>query len=248
MPAILETPTKQLHHNPSRLADASDTGLRLWNREEYYRMGELDIFGEDRVELLRGEIWYTFSSDLYRWTPEQYHRLIEAGFFENGRVELLRGLIWDMAGQLTPHTTGIRLTTLVLEEVFPQGFEVRSQLPIVLPDGSEPEPDIAVAPGTPLDYADHHPGCEELLLVVEVSDSTLSKDRGLKLVSYAQGWIAEYWIVDLVNRQLEVYRQPSPAGIDAESRVYQPGESLEPLTAPGKSVAVADLLPPAKEL
>ena len=70
------------------------------------------------------------------------------------------------------------------------------------------------------------------------------KDRGPKLVSYAQAFVAEYWIVNLVNRQLEVYRQPLPAGIYTDFKVYLPGESIAPLNAPGKTVAVADLLPP----
>lgn len=227
-----------------RPQDASQNGLRRWTPDEYHRMIEMDIFDGARVELLSSGIWQVHTPDLYRWTPEQYHRLIEAGFFDDGRVELLEGLVWDMASQLTLHTTGVRLTQLALEDAFQGTFEVRVQMSITLPDGTEPEPDVAVAPGTPLNYLEHHPGPEELLLVTEVSDSTLVKDRGPKLVSYAQAFIAEYWIVNLVNRQLEVYRQPSPAGIYTDFKVYLPGESIAPLNAPGKTVAVADLLPP----
>lgn len=222
-------------------------GLRRWTSDEYHHMAEMDLFDGARVELLDGDIWQVHASDYYRWTPEQYHRLIEAGFFDDGRVEMLGGLVWDMTGQMTPHATGVRLATLLLEEVFP-GCEVRSQFPIVLPDGTEPEPDISVAPGTPLDYAENHPRGDELLLAVEVSDSSLVKDRGPKLVSYAQAFVAEYWIVNLVNRQIEVYRQPSPAGIYSDFKVYLLGESVAPLNAPGKVVAVADLLPPIKQL
>lgn len=228
----------------ARPQDASQNGLRRWTLDEYHRMIEMDLFGGDPVELLSSGIWQVHTPDFYRWTPEQYHRLIEAGFFDDGRVELLEGLIWDMASQLTPHTTGVRLATLALEEVFAEGCEVRPQLPVTLPDGTEPEPDVAIAPGTPLDYAEHHPRADELLLAVEVSDSTLVKDRGPKLASYARAWIAEYWIVNLVNRQLEVYRQPLLAGIYTDFKVYLPGESIAPLNAPGKTVAVADLLPP----
>ena len=223
-------------------------GLRRWNADEYHRMAEMDIFDGARVELLGGDIWQVHASDYYRWTPEQYHRLIEAGFFDDGRVEMLGGLFWDMTGQMTPHATGVRLATLALEEAFAEGYEVRPQLPILLPDGTEPEPDVAVAPGTPLDYAEQHPHAEELLLAVEVSDSSLVKDRGPKLVSYAQGFIAEYWIVNIVNRQLEVYRRPLPAGIYTDFRVYLPSQSVAPLGAPDKLVAVADLLPPVKQL
>ncbi len=222
-------------------------GLRRWTADEYHRMADLDLFDGARVELLGGDIWQVHASDYYRWTPEQYHRLIEAGFFDDGRVEMLGGLFWDMTGQMTPHATGVRLATLTLEEAFAEGYEVRPQLPILLPDGTEPEPDVAVAPGTPLDYAERHPRAEELLLALEVSDSSLTKDRSLKLVSYAQAWIAEYWIVNLVNRQLEVYRNPIPSGIYTDFHTYQPGQVVIPLALPTKAIAVADLLPPMKQ-
>jgi len=229
---------------PAQPEDVPQDGLRHWTPDEYYHMIEMDLFGGAHVELLSGGIWQAHTSDFHRWTPEQYHRLIESGFFDGGRVELLEGLIWNMAGQLTLHSTGVRLATLVLEEVFAADYEVRPQLPIVLLDGTEPEPDVAVVPGTPFDYLEHHPGPDELLLVVEVSDSTLPKDRGLKLTAYAKAGIVECWIVNLVQRQLEVYRRPSPAGIYTDTAIYQPGQSVAPLNAPDKPVAVADLLPP----
>ena len=229
---------------PVQPKDVPQDGLRRWTPDEYHRMIEMDLFDGVHVELLSGGIWQVHAPDFHRWTPEQYHRLIESGFFDDGRVELLEGLIWDMAGQMTPHTTGIRLTQLCLEEVFAGTFEVRVQMPIALLDGTEPEPDVAIAPGTPFDYLDHHPGPDELLLAVEVSDSTLAKDRGLKLTAYAKAGVIECWIVNLVQRQLEVYRRPSPAGIYTDTAIYQPGQSVAPLNAPDKPVAVADLLPP----
>lgn len=223
-------------------------GLRCWTPDEYHRMIEMDLFDGARVELLGGDIWQVHASDYYRWTPEQYHRLIEAGFFDDGRVELLEGLIWDMASQLTLHTTGVRLTQIALEEAFQGRFEIRIQMAITLANGMEPEPDIAIAPGTPLDYLQHHPGPEELLLVVEVSDSTLGKDRGSKLFSYAQAVIAEYWVVNLVDHQLEVYRTPMPSGVYADVHIYLPGQVVIPLALPTKAVAVSDLLPPVQQL
>ena len=87
--------------------DEPKTGLRRWTPDEYRRMGDMGIFDGARVELLDGDIWQVHAPDFYRWTGEQYHKLIEAGFFDDGRVELLGGIIWDMAGQLTPHTTGV---------------------------------------------------------------------------------------------------------------------------------------------
>ena len=245
MQAILEQHEVQHILQPQA---GEPNGLRPWNVDEYHRMTEMDLFDGARVELLGGDIWQVHASDYYRWTPEQYHRLIEAGFFDDGRVELLEGLIWDMASQLTLHTTGVRLAQIALEEAFQGEFEVRVQMAITLPSGMEPEPDIAIAPGTPLDYLEHHPRPEELLLTVEVSDSSLTRDRGLKLVSYAQAFISEYWIVNLVNHQLEVYRKPVPSGTYADSHIYLPGQMVIPLSLPTKAIAVADLLPPIKQL
>lgn len=244
MTTILSPKDSRMPKTALRLQDPPQDGLRRWTTDEYHRMIEMGLFGGARVEMRSGGIRQAHDADLYCWTREQYHRLIEAGFFDDGRVELLEGLIWDMAGQMTPHATGVRLATLALEKVFAEGCEVRSQFPIILPDGAEPEPDVAIVPGTPLDYAENHPRADELLLAVEVSDSTLVKDRGPKLASYARARIAEYWIVNLVHRQLEVYRRPSPAGLYADFTTHLPDQSVAPLNALGKPIAVADLLPP----
>lgn len=179
-----------------------------------------------------------------RWTREEYHKMIAAGVFDDARVELLDGEIWNMAGQLTPHATSVRKTTLALRDIFGEGFIVDAQLPIATTKWSEPEPDVAVVSGTPDDYADHHPGPEEILLLVEVSDTSLNKDRKRKAKSYAQAGITEYWIVNLVNQQLEVHRQPTPEGLYLNMKIYPPTASIEPLAAPGDTIRVADLLPP----
>ena len=232
----------------TQFQEPKSSGLRHWTPAEYHRMAEMDIFDGARVELLGGNIWQVHASEYYRWTPEQYHRLIESGFFDDGRVEMLGGLFWDMTGQMTPHATGVRLATLALEDAFAVGYEVRCQLPITLTDGTEPEPDVSIAPGTPLDYLMQHPRADELLLAVEVSDSTLTKDRGLKLVSYAQAGVSEYWIINLVDRQLEVYRQPLLVGTYADFRVYSLGELVAPLSMPAQAIAVSNLLPPVQQL
>ena len=185
-------------------------------------------------------------SGLRRWTREEYYRLGELGFFDQQRVELLDGRIWTLPPQKTPHFTAIRRATDTLEELFGEGFEVRSQGPLALRDSTEPEPDVLVVPGTYDDYANHHPISSDVVLLVEVSDSTLAKDRGPKLVEYAEASICEYWIINLVNQQIEVYRQPSIGGVYGNDVIYKPGESIEPLNAPGKFVAVSDLLPPIK--
>ncbi len=185
---------------------------------------------------------------VHRWTRGEYHQMIAAGLFDGMRVELLDGEIWDMASQLTPHATCVRKTALALREVFAEGYVVDMQLPIATTLWSEPEPDVCVAAGTPDDYADHHPGPEEIMLLVEASDTSLRKDRTKKLRAYARAGIAEYWIVNLVNDQLEVHRRPTPDGTYLEKNIYLRAGFVEPLNASGKTVAVADLLPPLKQL
>jgi len=182
-------------------------------------------------------------SSLYRWSSDEYHRLIELGFFDDVRVELLDGEIWRMPAQLTPHATSVRKATFIIRAAFGEGFIVEAQLPTTLNNGSEPEPDVLVVPGTPDDYIDHHPGPDDVRLLVEVSDKTLRKDRTRKALAYARAGIEDYWIVNLVDRQLEVHRGPAPDGYQTVA-VYAPGQSLTPLHAPQSSVTVADLLPP----
>jgi Uma2 family endonuclease len=111
-----------------------------------------------------------------RWTREDNDRMIDAGIFAPGeRVELLDGEIIDISPQKSGHTTAVRLTEEALRAVFGAGFEVRTQMPLALDSYSEPEPDVAVVPGSPRDYRDAHPS--SALLVVEVTDSTLAYDR-----------------------------------------------------------------------
>ena len=112
--------------------------------------------------------------------------MIAAGVFNDTRVELLDGEIWNMAGQLTPHATAIRKTTAALRDIFGEDAVVDMQLPIAATKWSEPEPDVTVVRGTPDDYDDHHPSPEEVLLLVEISDTSLRRDRGKKAKSYAR--------------------------------------------------------------
>ena len=183
----------------------------------------------------------------HRWTREEYHKMIAAGVFNDTRVELLDGEIWNMAGQLTPHATAVRKTTAALRDIFGEDAVVDMQLPIAATKWSEPEPDVTVVRGTPDDYDDHHPSPEEVLLLVEVSDTSLRRDRGKKAKSYARAGITDYWIVNLGEQQLEVHRQPTPEGLYLDITVYTTADSAEPIAAPGELIRVADLLPAVKQ-
>lgn len=183
----------------------------------------------------------TRAVDVYRWTREEYHQLADKGFFPPGkRVELIDGVIYEMSPQKSPHATGITLVLDALRAAFPQGHHVRVQLPLILGDESEPEPDLAVVPGPPRDYAEDHP--KTAVLIVEVSDSSSFHDRERKRSRYARSAIPEYWILDVVGKQLEVYRNPGEGGYQTRL-VLKTADTITPLASPGASIAVTDLLP-----
>lgn len=179
---------------------------------------------------------------LKRWTRVEYDRLVDAGVLSpEERVELLEGDIVRMWPQKPGHSTAIGNVEDVLRAIFRTNVHVRVQMPFLGDDFSEPEPDIAVVRGHRRDYLVAHPATAVLL--VEVSDSTLDYDRRRKGPAYARADVAEYWIVNLVDRVIEVYRDPTPdRGYQTVTR-HRPGESFSPLAAPGATIAVDDLLP-----
>jgi Uma2 family endonuclease len=181
------------------------------------------------------------------WTREDYYRAAELGFFRpDERLELIGGEVIEKASpQKSRHTKAIRAVEHALEEIYGQGFDVRYQLPLALDDNSEPEPDVAVVEGSWDDF-DEHP--TTALLVVEISDTTLRTDRGLKASLYAQAGIPEYWIVNLEEGVLEVYREPRPDVPQPFDHSYASvtrltkEDTVTPVTA-SRSIPVASLLP-----
>ncbi len=182
-----------------------------------------------------------------RWTREEYYMMTEAGIFGPGeRVELIEGAIINMTPQKSPHMAAIGLADEALRLAFGSGFHVRTQGPLALAPDSEPGPDAAVVRGTVRDYVKAHP--TTALLVVEVSDTTLAFDRGPKAGLYARAGIPEYWIVNLNDRLLEVYRDPGPLPHNPSAygypsaRSFGPSDAVVPLGLP-VAVRIADLLP-----
>jgi Uma2 family endonuclease len=178
----------------------------------------------------------------------EYERLTEQGFFDSDeRVELLDGLLVVREPQHAPHATAVRLVVKALRAAFGPGWLVDSQLPIALDDVSEPEPDVAVVPGDERDYRAGHPA--RPVLIVEVADSSLAKDRTFKQALYARARITDYWIVNLIDRVVEVHRAPvwspsSPRAWRYASVFHATArEHITPLAAPHARVAIADLLP-----
>ncbi len=187
------------------------------------------------------------SSKTRRWTRLEYERLVDAGFFRGEPIELIGGELLVAEPQGNPHAVAVILTAEALRAVFGAGWVVREEKPIAPDDDSEPEPDVCVVPGAPRDHLCGHPA--RPVLVVEVADSTLAWDRANKGSLYARAGVTDYWIVNLVDRVLEVYRRPisdmsAPFGWRYESvETHRPPASVSPLARPGVPVAVADLLP-----
>lgn len=182
----------------------------------------------------------------YRWTVDEYHQMWDLGWFLNKRVELIDGEILEIPVPNNPHVVAVHLTEDALRSAFGAGFWVRTQSPLDFGSASEPEPDLAVVPGKARDYSAHP---TTALLVVEVSDSSLSYDRKQKASLYAQAGIGDYWIVNVVDGQLEICRDPAPDssqefGFGYSNRIILlRGDVIAPLSAPNMPIAVVDLLP-----
>lgn len=156
-----------------------------------------------------------------RWKRAEYDRLVKLGVFEREPLELVGGQLIVAEPQSTSHASAIRMVDYALRAALPPGWVVSIQSPLSLDDESEPEPDVFVVPGRPSDYRDAHPS--RPVLVVEVAESSLRFDRLRKGSSlHARAGVPDYRIVNLVDRVLEVHRDPAPeprgAGRIARSR------------------------------
>jgi Uma2 family endonuclease len=183
-----------------------------------------------------------------RWKRVEYERLVEGGFLQSGEpVELVGGQLMVAEPQGSWHFTGIRAVEAAVRAAFGPACDVRLQGPLALDDESEPEPDVAVVAGGPRDWSREHPARPGL--VVEVAESSLALDRNRKGSLYARAALADYWILNLVDRVLEVFREPvadtgAPFGWRyASVQRLGPGAAVAPLAAPGAQIAVSDVLP-----
>ncbi|MBI4246187.1 MAG: Uma2 family endonuclease [Candidatus Rokubacteria bacterium] len=184
---------------------------------------------------------------LRHWKRVEYERLVDLGVFEGDPIELIGGQLVVAEPKGAYHTSGVSTVEYALRAVLPPGWIVRTQAPVSLDDESEPEPDVVVVPGRPADYRHAHPA--RPLLAVEVADSSLAFDRQHKGSLYARAEIQDYWIVNLVDRVVEVYRDPGPDPSAPYGWRYRsvatlaPPAVVVPLAFTAVQVAVADLLP-----
>lgn len=182
----------------------------------------------------------------HRWTFEEFIQLGRSGLPAAGRTELIDGEIFDVPSQNNPHVAAISNTNRLLVAAFDESYWLTVQSTVRLRRGDGPEPDFAVRPGpsTGDDGVHPHP-----LLVIEVSDETLLYDQVIKSSLYAANGVADYWVVNVNDRQVEVYRGPVE---DASRRhgwrygsltVYRPGDFIAPLAKPDARLEVGRMLP-----
>jgi Uma2 family endonuclease len=184
------------------------------------------------------------STNLKYWTVEDYYRMSDLGILDpNERTELLAGQIVIMTAKGTPHVVTLQLLANSLEQQLNRSALIRTQDPIRLDNFSEPEPDLALVKGTILDYTEHHPVPEDIYLVVEVADSTLKQDCEVKDKLYARSSIAEYWVVDIKNRQVQIFRHPTATGYTSQL-ILTEAHSVSPLAFPELVISIASILPP----
>lgn len=185
---------------------------------------------------------------VWRLSVEQYHRMIRFGILtDDDPVELLEGWLITKMPKNPPHRLCTQLTREAIARLLPPNWYVDAQEPITTAD-SEPEPDVVVVRGERRAYHDHHPREYDVTLVVEVADTTLPRDRTLKKRLYARAGIPTYWIINLVDNQLEVYTEPTGAAEQADYRQRQDYGAADrvPLVLNGVErgrIAVRDLLP-----
>lgn len=197
-------------------------------------------------DLLTTTIESSPSIHLKYWTVHDYYRMSDLGILDpSERTELINGHIVVMTAKGTPHVLTLRLLANALGEAFgDRSVVVSTQDPIRLDNFSEPEPDLAIVKGTILDYAEHHPVPEDIYLVIEVADTTLKQDCEVKDKLYARANISEYWVVDIKNRQVRIFRDPTPTGYGSQL-ILTETHAVSPLAFPEIVLSIGSILPPA---
>ncbi|TBR61667.1 Uma2 family endonuclease [Mastigocladus laminosus UU774] len=185
--------------------------------------------------------------NLRLWTVQEYHRMAETGILgEDERVELLEGKIIWMSAKGTAHCSAVGRTYKLLEKLLGNQAWISIQDPIALNQRSEPEPDIAVVKIDSLDYADHHPTPNEVYLIIEVADTSLKFDCETKGKAYAQAGITDYWVLDVLNRQLYVLREPNEDGYQSQVILAEDG-TISLKQFPNVQIRILEMLPPARK-
>lgn len=177
------------------------------------------------------------------WTVNEYHQMLDVGILTpDDKVELLEGRIIEVSPQNPPHAATTQRASDYLKALLLGQAHVRMQLPITL-STSEPEPDIAVVRIDLAAYGDHHPSPKEIFLLIEVAHTTLETDRAEKAPIYARANIPEYWILDITNYQVYIFRNPGYEGYQEEI-ILNENATLTPLAFPGIEIPFSALFLP----
>ncbi|MGQ0568349.1 MAG: Uma2 family endonuclease [Armatimonadota bacterium] len=214
---------------------------RRFTVDEYHRMTEMGILSEDdHIELIDGDLLEDETGKPRRFTMDEYYRLAEAGILsEDDRVELVEGQIVEMTPIGSRHADCVNRLNMLLATSLGRRAIVSVQNPVGLGKRTEPQPDLALL--RPRSYATAHPGPGDVLLMIEVCDTSIRHDREVTLPLYARAGIPEVWLVDLQENVVEVHRQPSPQGYEHVQR-RAGDQRLAPQALPDVSVLVGEIL------
>lgn len=183
----------------------------------------------------------------HHWTREEYYAVADTGIFANRRVELIDGTIVDMSPHKARHAGVISLAQRALIRALGEDANIRIQLPLTISKDNEPEPDVAWVAASIQDCLSDHPATARL--VVEIADTSLAFDRGHKAHLYALAGVEDYWVVNLNDNNVDVFRSPTPDPAApfghryAERRTLRKGDTIAPLAKADATIAIADLLP-----
>jgi Uma2 family endonuclease len=182
-------------------------------------------------------------ASVYRMDVDEFEQIED--FLKVERIELINGLLVERGDMDESHAVASQRLGRRLDRLIPDGWFVRADKPLRVHGTYEPFPDFAVVQGDPdTSYEDRHPGPDDVAFAIEISDSTLPKDRGEKRVNYAKGGIGVYWIVNLIDRQVEVYTLRRRGGY-GKPRIFKPGQSVPVVVAGAEvgQIAVSEILP-----
>ena len=185
------------------------------------------------------------SNGNFHWTVEKLYRAFDANVFdEPKRIELVEGSLWEKEKVNPPHANTTERIARRFRATLEPAFQVREEKPVSLSADTEPIPDVAVVIERNHEYSQRHPGSQDILLLVEVADSSVERDTGEKALLYARAGIADYWVSLVGMRQLWVYRNPTENGY-AETLRLDENDTISLLAAPDVEISVRALLTPA---
>ena len=228
------------------MATGTTTALparRLFNVDEYFAMGEAGILTRgDGIELIDGQLFCKYDGSRRRFTVDEYYKLTEVGILApDERVELLAGEIITMAAVGSRHAFCVdEFSEKLAPSALSGRAKIRIQNPIRLDHENHPQPDIAVVHRR--NYADEHPGPEDVMLLIEVADSSVGFDRRHKLPMYAMHGIPEVWLSDVNARRVEIYDQPIAGGY-ARIRIAERDGTPTPGALPDVTIQVREVMP-----